>query len=148
MLGGEREFVALLGQPRQFAVAAEVVGRKRQRLLPALDAFAQRAIDIFKRLRGGRARLAIAVEDAPRRHFLMSFVAQERVFERHLIVARVEAHGRGKLIARGGGFAYLEKRVGEIFADRRTVRREGDGALKAGDGAVVFLGLQGLISFV
>jgi len=78
----------------------------------------------------------------------MSFVTQERVFERHLIVTRVKAHGRGKLIARGGCFAYLQKRVGEILTDGGTVRRKGDGALEALDSAVVVLSLQGLVSSV
>ena len=148
VLGGKGEFVALFRQPRQFAVAAEVVGRKRERLFPAVDALTQGAVDVFERLRCGCVGLPIAVEDAPRRYLLMSFVAQECVFEGHLIVARIEAHGRGKLIARGGGFSHLQKRVGEILADRRTVRRQGDGALEAGDGTVILLGLQGLIGFV
>ena len=71
----------------------------------------------------------------------MSFVAEERVFESHLIVAGIEAHGGGELVARGGGLAHFQQRVGQVFAHRGAVRREGDGAFEAGDGAVVFLGL-------
>ena len=86
-------------------------------------------------------RLAIAVEDAARRHFLVGFVTQERVFQRHLIVAGIEAHGRGELVARGCVLADLEQRVGQVFTHGGAVRREGDGALEAGDGAVVVLSL-------
>src|ERR1035437_10987678 len=93
MFGGEREFIPLLGQPRQFLVAAEVVRRDRQRLFPALYALAERPVDVFKRLRRSDAGLAVAVKDAPRCDLLPGLIAQECVFERHLIVARIEAHG-------------------------------------------------------
>ena len=71
----------------------------------------------------------------------MGFVAQEGVFEGHLIVAGIEAHGDRELVARGCRLAYFEQRVGQVFADRRAVRRQGDGAFEAGDGGVVPLGL-------
>ena len=122
-------------------MAAEIIGRYGERLLPALDAFAQRAVYILKRLGGGGVRFSIAIENAAGGDFLVGFVTQEGVFESYLVVAGIEAHGGGELVARGGGLADFQQRVGQVLTYRRAVRREGDGAFEAGDGAVVVLGL-------
>ncbi len=53
MFGGEREFIALLGQLRQLLMRAEIIRRDFERLLPTCDPFRQRPVDILERLFGG-----------------------------------------------------------------------------------------------
>jgi hypothetical protein len=58
-----------------------------------------------------------------------------------LIVAGIEAHGGGELVAGGGGLAYFQQCVGQVFADGVAIRRKVDGELEAGNGTVLLLGL-------
>ena len=53
MRGGEREFVALLGEGGELEVPAEVVGAQRDGLLPARDAGGQGVVDVVEGLLGG-----------------------------------------------------------------------------------------------
>ena len=85
------------------------------------------------------AGFADAVEDAARLGLLLGLKAEERIFERHMLIGGIQPHGFAELIARGFVFSDLEKGVGEIFADGRAVRRKSDGLLKAGDGLIVDL---------
>jgi len=151
VLGRKRQFVALLGEARELFMGAEIIGRQLQRLGPSGDAFAQRTIDIFEgdacyRSRGLISRFADAVENAARDGLLPGFIAKERVFEGDVVVARIEPHGLGKLVARGFVFADFEERVSQIFAHSRTVRRNFDGFLERGNGAVVVFGFQSCVS--
>ena len=59
MVGGQFEFIALLGQRGEFLMRAEIVRRSTsKRLLPTSDALRQRPVDIlkglFRRWRPGR----------------------------------------------------------------------------------------------
>ena len=117
---------------------AEIVRRHLQRFFPARDPIGQRPVDVLESLFGGCvAGLSNPVENAPRHGLLLGFVAQERVFERHVLVARIQAHGFRELVARVFVFADLQQRVGQIFMNGRAIRREGDGLPESGDGLIV-----------
>lgn len=76
MLGRQRKIVALIGQPRQFLVAAEIVRRLRERLLPAGDSFGQRTVNTLKRLlRGGVSEPPETVKNASGCRLLPGFKA-------------------------------------------------------------------------
>ncbi len=150
MFGGQIELIALLGQGGQFLVRAEIVGRYLERLLPARDACGERPVDILKGLFGGvlqgrLAGFADPIEDAARLGLLLGFIAQERVFERHVLIGGIEAHGFAELIARSFVFSDLQQRVGQILADGGAVRGERNGLAKAGDGLVVAFVTQRLV---
>ena len=99
--------------------------------------------------RSGVIRFANAIENAPRRGFepdgfsvagaVLRLVAEERVFQRNVVVGRIQPHGFAKLFARQIGFPNLEIGVGEVFPDIRAMRREPDGFGETGDGTVVIL---------
>ena len=147
LLRGQIELVALFGQLGELLVRAEVIGRLRERLLPARDPFAQGPVHILEGLRRGWvALLAQPVEHAPRGHLLLGFVTQEGVFERDLIVGRIERHRFRELVARRFGFADLQQRVGQVLADRSPPGIELRGLLKPLDGGVVVLRPKGRIS--
>ena len=96
----------------------------------------------------GIAGLANAVEDAPGLGLLFGFVAQERVFQRDMMVRGIEAHGFGKLVARRFVLPDLQQRVGEILANGGAVGRGFQGEVERGDGLVVVAGVEGLESLV
>ena len=143
MFGGERQFVALLGQVGEFEVRAEVVRAGRQRAFPTLDRGGQRPVDILKRLLRLRvARVANAVEDAARFGFALALIAEEGVLHGHLGVRRIQGHSLMELVARQIVLADLEIGVGEVFADGGALRRELDGADEGGHRRVVVVRLQ------
>jgi len=106
------QFVALLGQPRQFEMRAEVVRIGFERARPAGDSLPQRTIDVLEGLFGGSARrvvtrLAHSVENAASLGALPGLVTQKSVFERGMVVAGRQSHGGGELIAcRPGGAGF------------------------------------------
>ena len=127
---------------------AEVIGGKLHGLAPSRDPFAQGTVDIFERLLGGRVSIfPDAIEDSPRDGLLLGLITQERVFERRLLVFRIDPHGFGELVASSFALAGLQQRVGEVFANRRALRREPDGDPELRDCAIVVLGAQLLIGF-
>src|ERR1700722_8010985 len=147
MLNGESEFVALFRQTRELFMRAEVIGRYCKRPGPALDAFAQGTIDIFEGVgRGLVSRFTDTIENAPRDGLLPGFVTQECVFESHMIVARIESHGFGELVAGGFVLADFEQSIGQILTQSGTVGRDVYSGLKRGDRTVVILGADRLVS--
>src|SRR5712691_11140540 len=119
---------------------AEILGGHIERFSPSCDAFGQWPVNIFKGLFGGGvAGLANAVENPARDNFLVGFVAEEGILQRHVLVRWIEAHGFGKLVASGIVFTDFQEGVSEIFSNGGAVRREGDGLSKSGDGLVVIL---------
>ncbi len=143
MFGRQRKLVALFGQPRQFLMGTEIIGRERQRLLPARDSFSQRPVDILERFGGGCvARLAQTVEDPACDHRLLGFITQKCVLERDVRVAGIETHRLGKLAARGLGFTGLEQGIRQVFADGGALRRKRNRPLKRGHRLVIIVGAK------
>jgi len=123
MLRREGQFVALLGQPSQFFVRADVARVERQGLLPARDAFPQRPVDVIERVGGGGAVGRILRRSSQPRERPASFrrllglVGQEGEFESRVVIGGVQAHGRGELVAGPVIFADLEQGVGEVLVN-------------------------------
>jgi hypothetical protein len=96
--------------------SAEIIRISLERLLPSRDPLAERPVDILKcLLSGGVPRSSHAIEHQPRHALLSRFVGQECELERYVVIARIEPHRLGKLIARCLGLTDLEQRVSEFL---------------------------------
>jgi hypothetical protein len=142
VFGREIELIALLGQCGQLLVCTKIVGRDFERFEPAGDTDGERPIYILKRLFGrlvvGRLTgIADAIEDAAGLGLLLGLKAQERVFERHMLIGRIQPHGFAELIPGSFVFSDFQKRVGEVFTNTGAVWRKSDGLLEVGDGLIV-----------
>ena len=147
MFSGEVELIALFGELGEVVMSAEVVRAQGDRALPARDAGRERSIDVLECLFGDWvAGLADAIEDAAGFGLLPGVVAKESVFQGHLGVGGVDAHGLAELFARGDVVTDLQIGVGQVFADGGAGGSDGDGLLKPGDGGVIIPRLQGLVS--
>jgi len=128
VLGGQRQFIALLGQGRQFEVGAEVVAAHGDGALPTLDSSGQRGVDVLKGLfgrDGGRpTELANAVEHPPGFGLLFGLVCQESELHGHLTVSRVDFHGAPELLARQFVLAHFQIGVGQVLANGSTTGSE------------------------
>ena len=83
-------------------MCAEVAGRHLERLLPARDALGERPVDVLEGLFSrGVAGLSNTVEDAAGDGLLLGLITEEGVFERDVLVGRVEAHRFAELLQRG-----------------------------------------------
>ena len=148
------KLIALLGQPRQLLMRAEIVRRHCERFLPALDALPQWPVNILEGLFRGRVSvLANAVKNPARDGLLLGFITKKRVFQRHVLIGRIQTHGLAKLIPRGFVFSDLQQRVCQILVDRRPARHDRDRLLERHYRLVVILlaqrvvgALQSLIS--
>ena len=76
---------------------------------------------------------------------LLGFVTEERVFERHVLIGRIQTHSFGELIASGFVLANLEQRVGQILANGGAIRGQRDALAKSGDGLIVIIIAKRLI---
>jgi hypothetical protein len=81
-------------------VGAEVARVTRHSFAPTFDAFPQRPIDVLKRFgRREIAGFAEPLKNAARDDGLLCFVAQKSVFQRDLVVRRLQPQRFGELIA-------------------------------------------------
>ena len=126
---------------------AEIVRALLDSALPSLDPRRERRIDILKRLlRCTIARLTDAVEDPPRLRLLLGLVAEEGILHRDLRIRGVDGHRLAKLIARQNILANLQIGVGQIFTDRRALRRRLDRFHKIGDRRLISAHAQCVVS--
>src|ERR1035438_2714284 len=117
---------------------AEIVRRDLQRLFPTGDSLGQRPVDVLESLFGGGvASLANPVEDPPGDRLLLGLVAKECVFERDMLVRRIQTHGFRELVARAFVVADFEQHVGQILVDGRATGRKRNGLPESGDGLIV-----------
>src|SRR6202034_2451285 len=100
-------------------------------LEPARDAGGEWAVYILEGLLGriSKGRLAgfsDPIENPPGLGLLLSFVAQERVFESDVLIGGIQPYGLAKLIAGRVVFSDFQKRVCKVFVNGGAVRREGN----------------------
>jgi hypothetical protein len=146
MAGRERKVIVLLGEFGEFLMTAETVRRRFDRLLPALDAFEQRALDILKGLFRDRIpTLTDPVEDSPRLGLLFCFKTEKSILHGDVLVFRVEPHGLPELVARGLSLAGFQIGIGQVLADVRPSGGDVYRFEKQGNGAVVVFCAERLV---
>src|SRR6185312_5542306 len=149
MFRRERKLIPLLGQPCQFEMCAEIIRRRFKRLRPPRDPVAKRLVYILESLLGRCvARLAQPVENPPRFHLLLRFIAKKSVLKRYMRIRRIEPHHFRELIARLFAFPNLQQRIGKIFAKRHALRIGPNRPLKERNRFVIMPATERRVSLV